>query len=156
MSSKPRSNVTPFLWFDGNAEEAAKHYTTVFPDARIVDVSRAGDRVISVVFELAGARYFLFNGGPHYKLTPAFSMMVQVETQAEMDRIWDALLAGGGKPSRCGWLEDRFGLSWQIAPTNLQKLLGDPDPQKAKRAREAMMGMVKLDIAALERAHAGK
>jgi predicted 3-demethylubiquinone-9 3-methyltransferase (glyoxalase superfamily) len=153
--SKPFArSVTPFLWFDSAAEEAAKTYTSLFADSRIVDVSRAGDRVQSATIVLAGQRYILFNGGPHYTLDAAFSMMVQVETQDELDAIWDALIAGG-KPSRCGWLVDRFGVSWQVVPTMLPRLLGDPDPAKAKRALDAMLGMQKLDIDALTRAHAG-
>ncbi|HXK20950.1 MAG TPA: VOC family protein [Polyangiaceae bacterium] len=114
-----------------------------------------GGKVMSVTFELAGQRLIALNGGPHYQLTPAFSLFVSVTTQAELDRIWDALLAGGGKPSRCGWLVDRFGLSWQVVPTVLGKLMSDPDPERSSRAVQAMMGMVKLDIAALERAAAG-
>jgi predicted 3-demethylubiquinone-9 3-methyltransferase (glyoxalase superfamily) len=146
--------VTPFLWFDRAAEEAAKAYTSLFADSRIVDVTRAGDRVQSATIVLAGQRYVLFNGGPHYSLDAAFSLMVEVDTQEELDAIWDALVAGG-KASRCGWLVDRFGVSWQVVPNVLPRLLGDPDPVKAKRALDAMLGMEKLDIAALRRAHAG-
>jgi predicted 3-demethylubiquinone-9 3-methyltransferase (glyoxalase superfamily) len=146
--------VTPFLWFESAAEHAAKAYTSLFADSRIVNVSRAGDRVQSATIVLAGQRYILFNGGPHYALDAAFSLMVEVETQDELDAMWDALIAGG-KPSRCGWLVDRFGVSWQVVPSVLPSFLGDPDPAKAKRALDAMLGMQKLDIAALQRAHAG-
>jgi predicted 3-demethylubiquinone-9 3-methyltransferase (glyoxalase superfamily) len=146
--------VTPFLWFDGKAEEAARAYTSLFADSRIVEVTRAGDGVQSATIVLAGQRYILFNGGPHYKLDAAFSLMIEVETQAELDAIWDALVAGG-QPSRCGWLVDRFGVSWQVVPSVLPRLLRDPDPAKAKRALDAMLGMQKLDIAALNRAHGG-
>jgi predicted 3-demethylubiquinone-9 3-methyltransferase (glyoxalase superfamily) len=147
--------VTPFLWFDSEAEDAAKMYTSIFENSRITDTSRAGDRVMSVTFELSGQRLMALNGGPHYQLSPAFSLFVSVESQAELDRTWEALLAGGGKPTRCGWLVDRYGLSWQVIPTALIKLMSDPDPGRASRAVQAMMGMIKLDIAELERAAAG-
>lgn len=147
--------ITPFLWFDADAEPAARLYTSIFEGSQILDVSRAGDKVMSVTFELAGQRVIALNGGPHYQLTPAFSLFVSVETQAELDRYWDALLAGGGKPSRCGWLVDRYGLSWQVIPTTLGRLMSDPDAGRAGRAVQAMMGMVKLDIAELERAANG-
>ncbi|MGH7436443.1 MAG: VOC family protein [Polyangiaceae bacterium] len=146
--------VTPFLWFDTAAEDAAKAYTALFADSRIVEVTRAGSGVQSATIVLAGQRYILFNGGPHYKLDSAFSLMVEVETQQELDALWDALLAGG-KATRCGWLVDRFGVSWQVVPSVLPRLLRDTDPAKAKRALDAMLGMQKLDIAALTRAHAG-
>jgi predicted 3-demethylubiquinone-9 3-methyltransferase (glyoxalase superfamily) len=155
MPQIPVQKVTPFLWFGSEAEPAAKLYTSIFPDSRISEISRAGDKVMSVSFELSGQRFIAFNGGPHYQLTPAFSLFVSVETQAELDRTWDALLAGGGKPSRCGWLVDRYGLSWQVIPSALSRLMSDPDPGRASRAVQSMMGMVKLDIAELERAAAG-
>jgi predicted 3-demethylubiquinone-9 3-methyltransferase (glyoxalase superfamily) len=147
--------ITPFLWFDSQAEDAAKMYTAIFENSRITDTSRAGDRVMSVTFELSGQRLMALNGGPHYQLSPAFSLFVSVESQAELDQTWEALLAGGGKPTRCGWLVDRYGLSWQVIPTVLIKLMSDPDPGRASRAVQAMMGMIKLDIAELERAAAG-
>jgi predicted 3-demethylubiquinone-9 3-methyltransferase (glyoxalase superfamily) len=146
--------VTPFLWFDNAAEDAAKAYTSLFADSRIVEVTRAGDRVQSATIVLAGQRYILFNGGPHYTINPAFSLMVEIDTQEELDAIWDSLVVGG-KASRCGWLVDRFGVSWQVVPNILPRLLSDPDPAKAKRALDAMLGMQKLDIAALKRAHTG-
>src|SRR6185436_19882545 len=105
MAQIKQPKVTPFLWFDADAEPAAKLYTSIFPNSRILDVSRAGDKVMSVTFELDGQRIMALNGGPHYKLTAAFSLFVSVETQEELDRIWDALLAGGGKPTQCGWLD---------------------------------------------------
>ncbi len=145
-----------FLWFESGAEDAARHYTSIFEGSKLLDVSRAGDKVMSATFELGGQVFIAFNGGPHYKLTPAASIFVSCETQAELDRIWEALLSGGGKPTRCGWLEDRFGLSWQVIPTILPKLLGDPEPARAGRAMQAMLGMQKLDIAALKRAAAGE
>ena len=155
MTNVNLPKITPFLWFDSDAEAAAKLYTSIFENSRITDISRAGDKVMSVTFDLAGQSIIALNGGPHYQLTPAFSLFVSVDSQAELDRTWDALLADGGKPSRCGWLVDRYGLSWQVIPTVLGKLMGDPDPGRAGRAVQAMMGMVKLDIAELERAANG-
>jgi two-component system sensor histidine kinase QseC len=155
MPELQKSKITPFLWFDADAEPAAKLYTSIFPNSRILDISRAGDKVMSVTFELDGQRLMALNGGPHYKLSPAFSLFVSVESQAELDRIWDALLAGGGKPTQCGWLDDRYGLTWQVIPTTLMKLMSDPDPGRAGRAVQAMMKMIKLDIAELERAANG-
>ena len=150
------TNISTFLWFNDQAEDAAKLYTSIFADAKLLEVSRAGDKVMSATFELGGQRYVAFNGGPHYKLSAAVSIFVSVETQAELDRVWDALLTGGGKPTQCGWLEDRFGLSWQVIPTVLPKLLGDSDRERAGRAMKAMLAMKKLDIAELKRAAAGE
>lgn len=155
MPKLQQPKITPFLWFDADAEEAAKMYVAIFENSRISDTSRAGGGVMSVTFELAGQRFMALNGGPDYQLSPAFSMYVSVESQQELDRTWEALLAGGGKPTRCGWLVDRYGLSWQVIPTVLGELMGDPDPGRAGRAVKAMMGMIKLDIAELERAAAG-
>ena len=155
MANVHSPQITPFLWFDREAEAAAKLYTSIFENSRITDASRAGDKVMSVTFELNGQRIMALNGGPHYQLSPAFSLFVSVDSQAELDRIWDALLAGGGEPTRCGWLVDRYGLSWQVIPTVLGQLMGDPDPGRAGRAVQAMMGMIKLDIAELERAANG-
>lgn len=152
--TKPHT-ISTFLWFDGVAEEAAKLYTSIFERSRIVETTRSGPAVMGVTFELDGQRYIAFNGGPHYELTPATSIFVSVDTQEELDRIWEALLAGGGKPTQCGWLEDRFGLSWQVIPSVLPALLGDPDRERAGRAMQAMLSMQKLDIAALKAAHAG-
>jgi predicted 3-demethylubiquinone-9 3-methyltransferase (glyoxalase superfamily) len=153
--------ITTFLWFDGNAEEAAEHYTSIFPDSRVTDVTRWGKggpapegSVMSVTFELFGQSYIALNGGPHYKFTPAISLFVSCDTQEEVDRYWDRLLEGG-KPTRCGWLDDKFGLSWQIIPKALMELMSDPDPVKAGRTGQAMMQMVKIDVAELRRAHAG-
>lgn len=147
--------ITPFLWFDHEAEEAANLYVSIFPRSRILDVSRKGKVAFSVTFEVAGQRLMALNGGAHYQLTPAFSLFVSCVDQAEVDLLWDKLLAGGGKPTRCGWLVDRYGLSWQIIPKALMELMSDPDPAKAGRVVKAMMEMVKIDVAALERAHAG-
>jgi predicted 3-demethylubiquinone-9 3-methyltransferase (glyoxalase superfamily) len=147
--------ITPFLWFDGDALDAAELYVKVHPRSRVLDVSRRGSAVSSVTFELDGQRVIALNGGPVYALTPAFSFYVNCADQAEVDRLWSALLEGGGKPVKCGWLVDRFGVSWQIIPEALPRLMGDPDPEKAGRVVKAMMAMEKLDVAGLERAHAG-
>lgn len=140
-------DVTPFLWFNDQAEAAAERYVAIFDGER---VSGPGAK-----FRILGREYIAFNGGPHYELTPAFSMMVTVQTQAEIDHYWDALLEGGGRPSRCGWLVDPFGLSWQIVPEGLGDMLASDDEEKSQRAFEAMLGMAKLDIAALKRAFDG-
>ena len=154
--------ITPMLWFDDQAEDAAKLYTSVFDDAKILNVSHYGEAgpgepgsVMTVEFELAGQKFVGLNGGPaHYGFTEAVSFVVNCETQEEVDKFWDAL-TDGGEEGPCGWLKDRFGLSWQITPTALPRLLTDPDREKANRAMNAMMGMKKLDIAELERAAAG-
>ena len=142
--------ITPFLWFDTQAEEAARFYVSVFKNSRILSVSP-----MTVAFEIDGQKVLGLNGGPHYKPSEAFSFQIDCQDQAEVDYFWEALLSGGGEPSRCGWLKDRYGLSWQVVPAVLPKLLGDPDRGKANRATEAMLKMVKLDIAELERAAAG-
>lgn len=135
--------ISSFLWFDSQAEQAVKFYAEVFGDH--CDASGSS-------FELFGQRFIAFNGGPHYKLTEAFSIMVDCEDQAEIDRYWNALLAGGGSPSHCGWLKDQFGVSWQIVPRKLFTLLHHPDRQKAARVQKVMLGMQKLELAALENA----
>jgi predicted 3-demethylubiquinone-9 3-methyltransferase (glyoxalase superfamily) len=154
--------ITPFLWFDHQAEEAANLYVSVFPNSQVLSVSRYGEAgpgpagsVMTVVFELDGQRLIALNGGPHYQLTEAFSLSVECQTQEEVDRYWEALSAGGSE-GPCGWLKDRFGLSWQINPTILGQMLSDPDPEKAKRAMAAMLGMKKIDIAALKQAYDGR
>jgi predicted 3-demethylubiquinone-9 3-methyltransferase (glyoxalase superfamily) len=152
--------VTPFIWYDSEAEEAAQLYTSLIPSSRIVDVSRYGaagpgpeGSVMTVTFELDGLRITALNGGPAHPLTEAVSFTVACETQDDVDRYWDALSAGG-EEGPCGWLKDRFGLSWQIVPNALPRLLGDPDPGRAQRAMQAMLQMKKLDVAALEEAAA--
>ena len=162
MMIQPRSKVTPFLWFDANAEEAAKLYVSLFADSKMGNVARWAKgspypegAVMSVTIELAQQEYILFNGGSHFKLNEAFSLFVSCDDQAEVDRYWDALIADGGSPSQCGWLKDKFGVSWQIAPKVLLRLIGDPDAEKARRAMQAMMQMTKINIAELERAAAG-
>ena len=147
--------LTPFLWYEGNVAEAMALYTSVFPASKVVSTMPGPDgSVMSATFELDGQQFIAYAGGPHLKLTPAVSMFVSCETQAEVDRIW-AQLTEGGEESQCGWLIDRFGLSWQVIPTVLPKLLGDPDRVKAGRAVQAMIKMKKIDIAELERAFAG-
>ena len=153
--------ITPFLWYKGQAEEAATFYTSIFKDSQLLEVKRWGaggpapaGSVMSATVRLRGQELILFNGGPHYQLNSAFSLMVNCQTQAEIDELWDKL-SDGGQLQRCGWLTDRFGVTWQIIPDVLVKLLTDQDPEKAKRATQAMLQMVKLDVAELKKAHAG-
>lgn len=143
-------SVTPFLWFDDDAEEAARFYVSLFAGSRILRSDP-----MSVEFNLAGQDVYALNGGDVYQHTPAFSMFVSVETQEDVDRLWDALIAGGGRPDRCGWLVDRFGLSWQIIPRRLVQLLRHKDPKVARRATDAMLKMEKIDVAALNAAAKG-
>jgi len=156
-------NITPCLWFDGKAEEAAKFYTSTFPNSRIDKVvhaatdnpsNRKGD-VMTVEFTLDGTRFVGLNGGPDFRFNEAISFVIDCKDQAEVDRYWDALVKGGGEYSVCGWLKDRFGLSWQIVPTVLGDMMADPDRAKAKRAADAMLKMVKIDIATLQAAYTG-
>jgi predicted 3-demethylubiquinone-9 3-methyltransferase (glyoxalase superfamily) len=153
--------ITPFLWFDANAEEAANFYVSIFKDSKITRVQRCGDAgpgpkgaVMSLDFQLEGQQFMALNGGPHFQFSPAISLFVNCETQEEVDALWDRLLAGG-QAQQCGWLKDKFGLSWQIIPTALGRLLADPDPTKSARVMKAMMQMVKIDVAELKRAHQG-
>lgn len=149
-------SITPFLWFDTDLAEPIAFYTSIFPDAAAADVQRPGDDapIFAATIQLAGQRLMLLNGGPvHAGFTEAISLFVSVETQAELDDLWDKLVAGGGEPGRCGWLKDRYGLSWQVVPTMLGSLLGSPEPRRAQQAVDAMLGMGKLDIAALQAAH---
>ncbi|KQR54557.1 3-demethylubiquinone-9 3-methyltransferase [Leifsonia sp. Leaf336] len=143
--------VRTFLWYDGQAEAAANHYVSLVPDSRIVDVARLGEdgATVLVTFELGGIEYLALDGGPLYSFTEAASIMVLCEDQAEVDRLWDGLISGGGEPGPCGWCKDRWGLSWQVVPRALLELQQDPDPARAGRANAAMMKMGKLDIAAL-------
>ena len=150
--------ITPFLWFDGNAEEAANFYISIFKNSKMGKISRYGDAgpgpkgsAMSVTFQIEGQEFFALNGGPQFKFTPAISFFVNCETQQEVDELWEKLSAGG-RTDRCGWLQDKFGLSWQIIPTVLGQLLGDKDPQRAKRAMQAMLQMTKLDIKKLQQA----
>jgi predicted 3-demethylubiquinone-9 3-methyltransferase (glyoxalase superfamily) len=155
--------ITPCLWFDGNAEEAANFYVSLFDDSRIDKVTRSpadnpstpAGAVLVVEFTLAGRRYQGLNGGPQFPFTEAVSFSISCADQAEVDRYWDALSADGGQPGPCGWVKDRFGLSWQVVPVALPRLLGAADPAGAKRAMERMLKMGKLDVAELERAYQG-
>jgi predicted 3-demethylubiquinone-9 3-methyltransferase (glyoxalase superfamily) len=153
--------ITPFLWFDKEAEDAANFYVSVFENSKIVSVSRYGEAgpgqkgtVMSVTFKLEGQSFFALNGGPLYTFTPAISLFVSCETQSEVDALW-AKLCAGGRPNRCGWLTDKYGLSWQIIPSVLRKLLQSPEPEKSNRAMRAMLAMDKLDIRALQDAFDG-
>ncbi len=154
--------ITPFLWFDGNAEEAANFYISIFKNSKMGKISRYGDAgpgakgsVMSVTFQIEGQEFFALNGGPQFKFTPAISFFVNCETQQEVDDLWEKLSAGG-RTDRCGWLQDKYGLSWQIIPKVLSQLLGDKDPQRAKRAMQAMLQMTKIDGNALQQAAEGK
>lgn len=145
--------ITAFLWYDGNAEEAANLYTSVFKNSKIISTMPGpGGKPMGVTIELDGQRFITFNGGPMFKFTEAVSMFVNCETQEEIDYFWEKLSEGGQK-SRCGWLKDKFGLSWQIVPPILGELLGDKDPAKAGRVMQAMMQMDKIDIAKLKEAY---
>ena len=147
--------ITPFLWFDTEAEEAMQFYTSIFPRSTVHAVHRARGRVLAVEFEIEGQRVMGLNAGPRHQFTEAFSFFVGCDTQDQIDDLWDQLIAGGGRPDQCGWLKDRFGLSWQIVPRSLGSMLGDPDPARAERVMHAMLEMVKLDLPALHRAYAG-
>jgi predicted 3-demethylubiquinone-9 3-methyltransferase (glyoxalase superfamily) len=149
-------SITPFLWFNDNAEEAMTFYTSIFKNSKVISVSRMGDKVFSVQFELEGQRFHGLNGGPQFAFTEAISFFVGCETQQEIDELWTKLLADGGVESRCGWLKDKFGLSWQIVPNQLGSMLGDKDPARSKRVMDALLQMVKLDIPALQRAYDGR
>ena len=151
--------ITPFLWFDNQAEEAANFYVSLFKNSKIGSIRRYADAgpgpkgsVMSVIFQLEGQEFFALNGGPHFKFTPAISLFVNCENQEEVDELWEKLSAGGRK-DRCGWLQDKYGLSWQIVPTALSQFLGDPDPAKSARVMKAMLQMDKIDIARLKEAY---
>ena len=152
--------IVPCLWFDGQAEEAARFYTSLFENSRVLHVTRHGEggpapkgTAMSVTFELDGHPYMALNGGPHFKFTEAISLVVDCENQEEVDYFWSKLTAGGGSPSQCGWLKDKFGLSWQIVPKVMMEMLGDKDPVKSKRVMEAMLQMTKIDIGKLKQAY---
>jgi predicted 3-demethylubiquinone-9 3-methyltransferase (glyoxalase superfamily) len=154
--------ITPFLWFDGKAEEAANFYTSIFKNSKILNVARYGDAgpgpkgtVMMVTFELEGQQFMALNGGPIYTLSPAISFFVDCETQAEVDELWEKLSAGGAEV-QCGWLKDKFGLSWQIIPRTFMELMQDKDPVKSQRVFQAMLQMTKLDTEALKRAYRGE
>ena len=151
--------IVPFLWFDGNAEEAMNFYVSVFKDSTVLSVTRYGEAgpgkkgtVMSCTFQLEGQDFYALNGGPQFKFTPAISLFVNCETQQEIDALWKTLSAGG-REDQCGWLQDKYGLSWQIIPTALGRMLGDKDAKKATAAMKAMLQMKKLDIKGLQQAY---
>ena len=151
--------ITPFLWFDNNAEEAVNFYVSLFADSKINNITRYGEggpgpegQVMTASFELHGQEFMALNGGPHFTFSPAISFFVNCETQEEVDELWDKLLKGG-EAQQCGWITDRFGVTWQIIPSALGELLGDPDPAKSQRVMTAMLQMVKIDIQGLQRAY---
>ena len=150
--------ITPFLWFDKEAEEAARFYVSIFKNSKVGRVTRYGDagpgpkgQVMSATFQLEGQEFMALNGGPHFSFTPAISLYVSCETQAEVDELWEKLSAGGST-ERCGWLKDRYGLSWQIIPTALGRLLGDKDAERSQRVMQAMLKMDKIEIRELQEA----
>ena len=149
--------ITPFLWFDTQAEEAMNYYASIFPRAKPLSVQRANGQVMSVEYELEGQKFMALNGGPLFKFNEAVSFLVGCDTQQEIDTLWDKLIADGGSPTQCGWLKDKFGLSWQIIPKRLGSLLGGGgDPARAKRVLDAMLPMKKLDERRLQEAYDAK
>lgn len=162
MAISKQTKITPFLWFDNNAEEAINFYISIFKDSRVVSSSRYGEHgpgpkgtLMTATFQLDGQEFYALNGGPHFKFTEAISLFISCETQEEVDHYWNKLSAGG-QQSNCGWLKDKYGLSWQVVPTILSKLLQDKDPQKSGNVMNAMLQMKKLDISILEAAYAQK
>lgn len=167
MKIKIPQKITPFLWFDDQAEPAAKFYVSLFKNSKIKEVARYGKSgaagtgrkegtVMTVSFQLAGQDFTAINGGPHFQFTEAISLVINCANQKEVDFYWEKLISGGGRPSQCGWLKDKYGLSWQVVPTEVIELLTDKDPAKSERAMAAVMGMSKLDLQTIRRAHAGK
>jgi predicted 3-demethylubiquinone-9 3-methyltransferase (glyoxalase superfamily) len=151
--------ITPFLWFDGKAEEAVNFYVSIFKNSKVGRISRYGDAgpgpkgtVMSATFQLEGQEFYALNGGPQFSFTPAISFFVNCETQSEVDELWERL-SSGGETKQCGWLQDKFGVSWQIIPAVLGKLMGDKDPEKAKRVMQAMLKMNKIEIKGLQEAY---
>ncbi len=152
--------ITPFLWFDDNAEEAIKFYTSIFKNSKVGEIARYGDagpgekgKMMTGTFEIEGQPFMALNGGPLFKFNESISFLVDCKDQKEVDYYWERLLAGGGEESQCGWLKDKFGLSWQVVPRALSELMSDPNPAKAKAVTEAMLKMVKLDIKGLQAAY---
>jgi predicted 3-demethylubiquinone-9 3-methyltransferase (glyoxalase superfamily) len=159
IRSKTMQKITPFLWFDNQAEEAMNFYTSIFKNSKIGNVTRYGEggpgpagTVMTATFQLDGQEFIALNGGPHFTFSPAISFFVNCETQEEVDELWEKL-SEGGETEQCGWLKDKYGVSWQIAPTILGEMLQDKDPEKSKRVTEAMLKMDKLDIKILRQAH---
>lgn len=149
--------INTFLWFDEQAEEAVNLYVSLFKNSRIVNTARFGEggKVITIHFELGGQEFVALNGGPQFKFSEAISLLVNCDSQEEVDFFWERLTADGGAPSQCGWLKDKFGLSWQIVPRELGRLMSDPDPEKAGRVTQAMLQMSKIDLAVLRKAYEG-
>jgi predicted 3-demethylubiquinone-9 3-methyltransferase (glyoxalase superfamily) len=147
--------ITPFLWFDTQAEEAMNFYASIFKNSKVHSVNKMQGKVLSVQFELEGQPFMALNGGPMFTFNESVSFFVSCDSQQEIDELWAKLTSGGGSESRCGWLEDRFGLSWQIVPASLGKMLGDREPARAKRVADAMLAMNKLDISVLQQAYDG-
>jgi predicted 3-demethylubiquinone-9 3-methyltransferase (glyoxalase superfamily) len=162
MERTTTQKITPFLWFDGQAEEAMNFYVSIFRNSQVLSVTRFGEggpgskgSVMTASFQLEGQNFTALNGGPVFKFTPAISFFVSCETQEEVDELWERL-SEGGEEGQCAWLNDKFGVSWQIGPSVLLKLLGDPDPEKSKRVMQAMLQMKKIDIARLRQAYEEK
>lgn len=147
--------ITPFLWFESQAEEAMNFYASIFKRSKVIATNRAQGRVISVRFELENQEFIALNAGPEFKFNEAVSFFVGCETQQEIDELWSKLVADGGSPGRCGWLKDKFGVSWQIVPTAVFKMITDKDQRKSNRVMQALLKMVKLDLKTLERAYKG-
>jgi predicted 3-demethylubiquinone-9 3-methyltransferase (glyoxalase superfamily) len=161
--SSIQTRIAPMLWYDGRAEEAANFYVGVFPNSSITKIARCGDSgpgpkgsVLVASFELDGQPFTALNGGPRFKFTEAISLVVHCRDQREVDRYWDTLLEGGGQAQACGWLKDRYGLSWQIVPSEVMEMIADDDIEKAERARNAVWQMIKLDLGAVRRAYDGR
>jgi predicted 3-demethylubiquinone-9 3-methyltransferase (glyoxalase superfamily) len=155
--------ITPFLWFNGNMEEAMDLYTSIFKNAKVLNAHRlpgatpgAKGKILTATFQIEGQEFMALDGGPMYAFSPAVSFFVNCKTQEEVDFLWEKLTADGGEPSRCGWLKDKFGVSWQIIPEALGRLMGDPDPQKSQKVMQAMMQMGKIDVAGLQSAYDGE
>ena len=147
--------ITPFLWFDNNLQDAISFYQSVFKNVTVHSINKMGDQVFSGTFEIEGQPFYALNGGPQFKFTPAISFFISCDTQEQIDYYWSKLLEDGGREDMCGWLQDKFGLSWQVVPAALGRMMSDKDPQKAQRVGTALRQMRKLDIAALEKAFEG-
>ncbi len=156
QTNKSMQKIAPFLWFDNNAEEAMSFYCSIFPDSEILNLMGPKGQIMGGTFRLLGYEFMVLNGGPKFKFNESISLFVNCDNQAEVDKYWKALTADGGKESQCGWLKDKYGLSWQIIPTALGRLLGDKDRERAGRTMQAMMKMGKIEIAELEKAADGK
>jgi predicted 3-demethylubiquinone-9 3-methyltransferase (glyoxalase superfamily) len=147
------ASITPFLWFESQAEEAMNFYASIFNNSKVLQVSRANGRVIAVTFEIEGQKVMALNGGAHHTHNEAFSFFIGVDSQEELDALWTQLTSDGGAPSRCGWLKDKFGVSWQVVPKDLGRMMNDPDPKKCGAVMQTLMPMNKIDIAALKHAY---